>query len=348
MEYGAIDLHLRRSQFRIVDDARTVMKSGTCDTTRAEFTRVFGGRARMRVLLESGTESEWVAQHLETLGHEVIVADPNFLPMYGTRTRKVKTNRRDTEALAEACRTGIYRRAHRVSAERRALRQELRVRRQLVRMRSGNISLLRSILRQEGWRLPSGAAERVEPRLATLALPARLAGLLAPLRTAIAQLTALVAEANDRLQQRAASDPATPKLMTAPGVASIVALSFQAVLDTPARFDDNAARASAFVGLVPSEASSGEQQHRGRITKAGNGELRALLVQASWALWRSRTPAGAALRRWAHALAERRGRRIAIVALARRLCRILFALWRDGTEFREPRPPVVTAPVAAE
>ena len=346
MEYGAIDLHLRRSQFRIVNERGDVLTSGTCDTSRAEFTNVFGERPRVRVLLESGTESEWVAQHLESLGHEVIVADPNFLPMYGTRTRRVKTNRRDTEALAEACRTGIYRRAHRVSAARRALRQELRVRRQIVRMRSGSISLLRSILRQEGWRLPSGAAERVEARLATLELPTRLSSIVAPLRTAIAHLTTLVAEANDRLHQQAVSDGTTPKLMTAPGVASIVALSFQAVLDDPARFGDNAARASAFVGLVPSEASSGEQQHRGRITKTGNGELRALLVQASWALWRSRTPAGAALRRWAQALAERRGRRIAIVALARRLCRILFALWRDGTEFREPRPAGVTATAA--
>jgi transposase len=60
------------------------------DTTGEEFVRVFGGRSRMRILLESSTESEWVAQHLGRLGHEVIVADPNYLPMYGARSRKVK------------------------------------------------------------------------------------------------------------------------------------------------------------------------------------------------------------------------------------------------------------------
>ena len=121
--------------------------------------------------------------------------------------------------------------------------------------------------------------------------------------------------------------------MTTPGVGPVVALSYVATLDTPARFGGDAGRASAFLGLVPSEDSSSDRRHRGRITKTGPRDLRALLVQASWTIWRSKSADSAALRRWAHALAERRGRRIAVVALARRLSRILYALWRDGTSF---------------
>ena len=89
-----------------------------------------------------------------------------------------------------------------------------------------------------------------------------------------------------------------------------------------------------FFASVPSEDSSAERRHKGHITKTGPPELRALLVQASWVIWRGRSVAGSALRAWAHALAARRGRRIAIVAVARRLSRILFALWRDGSDFR--------------
>jgi transposase len=126
----------------------------------------------------------------------------------------------------------------------------------------------------------------------------------------------------------------TQHLMTAPGVGPVIALTFQAVMDTPARFGGDAGRASAFLGLVPSEDSSAERQHKGPITKAGPRELRALLVQASWVVWRGRSAAGVALRAWAQALAARRGRRIAVVALARRLSRILYALWRDRTDFR--------------
>ena len=123
MDYGAIDLHTRRSQIRIMREDGSVGLERRIDTTRDDLDRVFAGRPPMRILIESSTESEWVAQHLEALGHEVIVADPNYAAMYGARSRAIKTDRRDVAALAEACRTGVYRRTHRVSATARAVRQ---------------------------------------------------------------------------------------------------------------------------------------------------------------------------------------------------------------------------------
>jgi transposase len=338
MEYGAIDLHKRRSQIRIVRADGSVVLDRKIDTTRDELVRTFGSHPGMRILLESSTESEWVAQCLETVGHEVIVADPNFLPMYGARSRKVKTDRRDAAALAEACRTGMYRRAHRPSAAMRDLRRTLRVRSHLVRARSRAISVLRSLLRQEGVRLGTGAAEHILLRLNRVTLAPALAAAVAPLRSLLTELNARIEEATAVVDAHAAADPVTQRLMTAPGVGPVVAVTFRAVLDDPARFGRDARRASAFVGLVPSEDSSAERQHQGSITKTGPRELRALLVQASWVIWRSRGTAAAGLRTWAHAVAARRGRRIAMVALARRLTRILFALWRDETDFGQPRP----------
>jgi len=122
MKYGAIDLHTQHSQIRIVTADGTVIVERRIATRDDQFAPVFGGRERMRILLESSTESEWVAASLEALGHEVVVADPNVAAMYGTRTRRIKTDRRDVAALAEANRTGVYRAAHRVSAEARAIR----------------------------------------------------------------------------------------------------------------------------------------------------------------------------------------------------------------------------------
>jgi transposase len=341
MEYGAIDLHKRHSQIRIVDATGAVVLERRIATTREGLAAVFAGRALQRVLVESSTESEWVAQSLESLGQTVIVADPNFAPMYGTRSRKVKTDKRDVAALAEACRTGTFRPAHRASPAARALRQTLRVRRALVRQRSGLICLVRAFLRQEGIGLPSGAAERVLTRLAAVSLPPALTVALAPVQALLRELLQQLATLDEQLHTHAAADPVTQRLMSAPGVGPVVALTFQAVLDTPARFGGAAARASAFLGLVPQEYSSGERQRKGAITKAGPGDARALLVQAGWVIWRGKRGPGTALRTWAHALAARRGRQVAIVALARRLSRILLALWRDGTVFREP--PTVTA-----
>src|SRR4029450_11759889 len=107
MDYGAIDLHKRESQIRIVTEGGEVLDRRIA-TTRERLTAVFEGRPPMRILLEAATESEWVAQHLETLGHEVIVADPTFAPMYSERSRRVKTDRCDVAALAAACHRGCY------------------------------------------------------------------------------------------------------------------------------------------------------------------------------------------------------------------------------------------------
>jgi transposase len=104
MEYGAIDLHKKESQIRIVTNNGAIIDQRIA-TTRERLSHIFWGRPRMRILVEASTESEWVAQHLEELGHEVIVADPNYAPMYGHRSRRIKTDRRDVAALTEACRT---------------------------------------------------------------------------------------------------------------------------------------------------------------------------------------------------------------------------------------------------
>ena len=331
MVYGAIDLHTRYSQIRIIDATGAVLCDRRVLTTRERLVAVFAGQGPIRVLLETGTESEWVAQALEGAGYEVIVADPNFAPMYGDVQRKVKTDRRDVAALAEANRRGWYRVAYRTSAPQRAVRQVLRARRQLVSMRSGTISVIRALLRQDGYRLPRGDAERVPARLARVALPPTLATTLTPLFETVAALTAQIPTIDVRLQQHAAGDPVVTRLRSVPGVGLVVALTFRARIDDVGRFA-SAAQVSAALGLVPHEDSSAERRHRGHITKAGPPELRSLLVQAAWACWRSRQ--GAPLRGWAEAVASRRGRRIAVVGLARRLSRILFAVWRDETTYR--------------
>jgi transposase len=331
MVYGAIDLHTRYSQIRVIDASGGVLSDRRVPTTRERLVAVFAGHGPIRILLETGTESEWVAQALEEAGYRVIVADPNFAPMYGEVQRKVKTDRRDVAALAEANRRGWYRPVYRVSAPQRALRQVLRTRRQLVAMRTGTISLIRALLRQDGYRLPSGAADHVPTRVARVAVPPALATTLTPLVEMVAALTAQITTIDTRLHQHAAADPVVARLRSVPGVGLVVALTFRARIDEVRRFA-SAAQVSAALGLVPHEDSSAERRHRGHITKAGPPELRSLLVQAAWACWRSRH--GQPLRRWAEAVATRRGRRIAIVGLARRLSRILFAIWRDGTTYR--------------
>ncbi len=121
MDTIGLDLHKRESQLCIIDSKGEITERRIV-TSRERFAAVLSERGPARVLLEASTESEWVARHLESLGHEVIVADPGFAPMYATRSKKVKTDKRDARTLAEALRLGAYRSTHRVSPEQRHVR----------------------------------------------------------------------------------------------------------------------------------------------------------------------------------------------------------------------------------
>jgi transposase len=294
---------------------------------------VLGHRPRARILIEASTESEWVARCLEELGHEVIVADPNYAPMYASRSRRVKTDRRDAQALMDACRLGAYRPAHRTSEPQRRVRGLLAVRDHLVRSRVRQIGLLRALLRREGLRVRSGSAGNFAARLAELALPEWLHTMLGPVLATMEAVNQNLDEVEHAIARLVQGDPVVLRLCTAPQVGPVTAVAFVAALDGVERFE-GAHQVECYLGLVPRERSSGEKQHKGAITKAGSARVRWLLVEAAWRIWLSRSVNARVLRQWAERIAARRGRRVAVVALARRLAGILYAMWRDGTDFR--------------
>lgn len=330
-----LDLHKRESQLCILH-ADGTLEERRINTSRERFTAVLGELPRACILLEASTESEWVARHLESLGHEVIVADPNFAPMYATRSRRTKTDRRDARALMEACRLGAYRRAHRVSDERRHVRAELCVREALVRTRSRFLGLAKSLIRRDGLRVQGSTARHAVARIRALELSPALAAELEPLLEVLGPINEQIAAADHRISALEENDPIVALLATTPGVGPLTASAVVAVVDDITRFEC-AHTFEAFLGLVPGELSSGEKRRVGRITKAGNSRVRYLLVEAAWRIMRSKQPDTEALRAWAVNIANRRGKRIATVALARRLAGIMYAMWRDGKEFDETR-----------
>ena len=334
MECVGIDLHKKESQICLLTEAGAVIER-RIRTEPQRFAEVLGGRPRARILIEASTESEWVARCLEALGHEVVVADPNFAPMYATRTRKVKTDRRDARALQEACLLGAYRPAHRLSDAQRHVRGRLAVRDALVRTRTGYIAVTRALLRRHGWRVPPGSAETFSRRVMALSLPGRLRSEVAPLLAVMRTVNQQLAYSDGVIEAVTRPDARVQRLRTVPSVGPVTAAAFVATIDDAQRFH-RAHEVEAYLGLVPRELSSGESQRRGRITKAGNTRMRWLLVQAAVSILRCRHLQTEALRVWATRIAARRGQKIAVVALARRLAGILYAMLRDGTTY-DPR-----------
>lgn len=333
MNFIGIDVHKKQSQICILDEQGEVHFETRVPTTRPDLEDVLRSYPGAKALLESCTPSEWVARHLETLGLEVIVADPNFAPMYATRSKKLKTDKRDARCLAQACRLGAYKPAHRLSDEQREVRTQLDVRQTLVELRTKVTNQIGAVLLGHGYHVGSGAAENYGRRLAEMELPQWLRDLLRPLVTMLAPLNEQIDEMDTQLAQRAQADASAQRLQSIPGIGPITALMFLAVIDGATRFGGSH-EVMSYMGLVPREFSSGEKQVRGHITKAGSSRIRALLVQAAQRILRFRKPEMEHLTKWAEGIVQRRGKRIGVVALARRLSGIMWAMLRDGAEYQ--------------
>jgi transposase len=160
-----------------------------------------------------------------------------------------------------------------------------------------------------------------------------------PMLRARGSLRRELAVLEKQVRQLAQDDPVCCRLMTMPGIGAVVARTFRAAVDDPARFRSSK-RVGPWVGLTSSRNQSGECDVSGGITKAGDVNLRRALCQAATVMMnrgRSTWP-----RTWGAQLAQRRGRKIAMVALARRIAVILHRIWIDGTTFQPDAAPNMT------
>ncbi len=203
----------------------------------------------------------------------------------------------------------------------------------LVRTRTRYVAIIKAFVWREGLRLASGDAEHTVAKLLALPLAPHVHAELAPLVALWAPLDAEITAADARLIGLAKDHPVVTRLRTMPGIGPVTAIAFVAALDDVTRFQ-SAHQVQAYLGLVPNEDSSGDHRLRGRITKRGDARMRWLLGETAWRILRSPNAALAGLKAWALAIAQRRGTRIATVALARRVAGILFAMWRDDAPFQ--------------
>src|SRR5216684_2454942 len=198
MDHVGLDLGKRESQIAILAEDGELINM-RIRTERRRLVEMFGRRPKARILMEASTESEWIACCLEDLGHEVIIADPNYAPMYAQRSRRIKTDRRDARALADACRLGAYRPAHRTSPTQRDVRAVVGIRELLVRTRTRWIVHIRTLLRREGLRLAPGRAELFAARVNDVPLSPQLAAQIAPVLALLAPLNVQIAELDSQV-----------------------------------------------------------------------------------------------------------------------------------------------------
>ena len=193
---------------------------------------------------------------------------------------------------------------------------------------------VRGLFRVFGLRLPSRVDqgsfdERVRPLVEA---DPDLSHALLPLLDARAVLYQTYRELDRRVKQAASHDEICMRFMAIPGVGPIAALTFRAAVDDPARFTSSRTVAAHF-GLTPRRYQSGEMDNPGRISKAGDGDVRSTLYAAANAMM-MRSVASSEIKSWGLRLMRRKGRRRAVVAVARKLAVIMHRMWADNTEFR--------------
>ena len=281
----------------------------------------------VRVGMEATGYSRWFERLLAELGFEMWIGDPAEIKT--RRVKKQKTDRKDAQLLLRLMREDNFPQIWVPSPENRDLRQLLWHRHRLVQMRTRIMNQLQALAMNEGRRWKAklwsaqGRAELEKLPLAPWASRRRK-----ELLELLDRIDPVVGELTKAAEQEARKRPDVLRLMTHPGVGSLTALAYVLIIGTPERFHCGK-QIGTYVGMIPSEDSSGGKQRLGHISKQGNSLLRFLLVEAAQAAarinpeWR---------RRYIH-LAMRRHKSIAKVALGRRLGVRLYWMWRNSCAY---------------
>jgi len=288
----------------------------------------------LAVGLEAGPLSQWLHKHMTEAGFETVLMETRRVKG-ALKAMPIKTDRRDAEGIARLLQMGWFRSVHCKSVSAQEIRAVLTARKS-IQQATINLELsVRGVLRNFGLKIGSVSKGRFETRIRELtdgnpmleAAVGPILGARTALRNELAKLEKLS-------RDHARSDPVCRLMMTMPGVGAIVALTVKSAIDDPERFHSSK-EVGPWVGLTPRREQSGERDIIGQITRAGDAALRTALYQAATVMFnRGRSNW---LTAWALRVAQRRGKKRATVALARRIGVVLHRMWCDASEFRFAR-----------
>lgn len=351
--WAGLDVGVETTAVCILGAQGEIVHSATCRTDVASVHRelsCFRRRRHKRVGLEAGIGST-LARGLRNRGYEVDLYETRQLSKF-LRLRRNKTDAGDAQGIADAGRLGAaaVSRVYLKSLECQSLQARLTIRRHFVRQRLALVTLLGRQLEVFGGRLKRGNLMnlRSNVELEIRKIFGRTQDeLVCQLRCLVDYCEKLIdyqKRIDRELCQAAGEIEICRRLMEIPGVGPLCALTFYAVVGDPNRFK-RSADIGSYLGLTPRVAQSGLSLRRGRISKMGNAAARTLLVSSSLAFMRWAAE-DSKLRSWARAVEERRGRKRAIVALARKLSVLMLMMWRSGMSYEDFENPNAAIPSA--
>lgn len=294
------------------------------------------------VVMEACGSAHFWARRAQALGHTPVLLPPHAVRPY---VRRNKTDRTDTKGMLEAYRNEEIHPVPVKSVAQQTLAALHRLRSGWLAERTARINTLRGLLREFGILIPLGARHAVPTAWAYLEdanaeIPDPLRPLLADLCAEIRQLEGRIKLAEQQLAALAAQTPAVARLRSIPAVGLLIATALVAFVGDIQRFP-SARHFASYLGLTPRESSSGLRRRLGAISKRGDVYLRTLLIHGARSVLNaaSRSKTHDRLRAWALAKQAARGHNKASTALANKLARIVWAVWKYDRVFHSmPNP----------
>ena len=333
--FAGLDVATVDSALCVVDDAGEIVFEGKIPSEPGAIADALAPYAASlrRIGHEAGSLSPWLQREMKALG----------LPVHCLETRHVraaldaqrnKTDRNDALGLAQMMRTGWFKTVHVKSEASYRLRLLIANRRNLKRKFLDLENAIRHSIKAFGVKVGAVSGRMgFEAKVRELvAHDSVLTALCDAMLRARAALWAEYTKLHKLVVQVTLKDEVCQRFMAIPGVGPVTALAFKSAVDDPARFK-KARNVGAHFGLTPKRWQSGTSiDFQGRISKAGEGEVRTLLYEAASCLL-TRSKESCNVKRWGQTIAKRAGHKKAVVAVARRLSVIMLAMWRDGTYF---------------
>ena len=337
MEYFAgLDVSLRSCALCIVDAKGKVHLERELPCEVADIAKCLEAFEHPieRVGFEAGALSQHLFFGLQAAGFDIVCMEARQVSAALSAMRN-KTDKTDAKGIAQILRTGWFSPVHMKSREAHGVRALLSTRKALLKKTMDLANEVRGLLKIFGVRLPKTVRHGSFDSLVRpmIEMDDVLEHAIVPLLDARAVLFQHYLELDRRVKRAASRDVVCMRMMTVPGVGPIAALTFKAAVDDPTRFKRSRTVAAHF-GLTPRRYQSGEHDNPGRISKAGDRDVRATLYAAANALL-MRTITGSQIKSWGMRLMRTKGRRRAVVAVARKLAVLLHRMWIDGTEFRQ-------------
>lgn len=340
MFYCGLDVASVSSYLYVTDGQGRKVAAGEVPTTQQALRQRLGRFVQkgLSIAIEAGNQTAWIHEGLVELGAHVIVVNPTKVKLIAESRRK--TDKIDAKVLCELLRLdGLPHPVHMPGRPTRALRGLLVARRQLVTARTKICNVVRGMLRQEGIQLPTRTLTSREAWRRLLEdgfEQPHLATIVEAYFQSFQTLTASIRTLDRELAARERQDARAGRLQTMPGVGRIASLTFLAAVDEVSRFGSSR-KLVGYSGLAPTVRSSGERTEYGPISREGRRELRAVWVQVAHVVAKDTHRQTQPLRTWFNRVAHRRGKKTAIVALARKLLVIAYHLLRNQTVYDAKR-----------